>query len=167
MADDEPQATPGQMVLNVLCGLFFLALAGLGAWSYYDDNWGAASCAARPHAGCLEAPWRALTLHGRGGAVLGSCVRRSDCACLDTAAAVTLVEKRSASHTFVMSGLDPGIYDEPPKQEPYVSGISPPLMDCRVKPGNDAAGVLGISSHYRENFSPPPRTDLECSRPAQ
>lgn len=32
---------------------------------------------------------------------------------MDTAAAVTLVEKRSASHTFVMSGLDPGIYDEP------------------------------------------------------
>jgi hypothetical protein len=71
MADDEPRATSGQMVLNVLCGLFFLALAGLGAWSYYDDNWGAASCAARPHAGCLEAPWGALTLHGRGGAVLG------------------------------------------------------------------------------------------------
>jgi hypothetical protein len=76
---------------------------------------------------------------------------------VDTAAAVTLVEERSASHTFVMSGLDPGIYDEPPRQEPYVSQISPTrLMNCRVKPGNDAASVLGISSHYRENLSPPP-----------
>lgn len=70
MADDEPRATPGQMVLNAICGLLCLAFAGFGAWSYYDDNWGAGSCAARPRPDCLEAPWGALTLRGRGGAVM-------------------------------------------------------------------------------------------------
>jgi len=70
MTDDEPRATTGQMLLNALAGLFFLAVAVLGAWIYYEDNWGASSCAARPRADCLAAPWGALSLDGRGGAVL-------------------------------------------------------------------------------------------------
>ena len=37
-----------------------------------------------------------------------------------------------------MPGLDPGIYDELPKEQSYVSLRTPRLiMDCRVKPGND------------------------------
>jgi hypothetical protein len=40
-----------------------------------------------------------------------------------------------------MPGLDPGIHDEPPREEPYVNlFLQRCLMDCRVKPGNDTSG---------------------------
>jgi hypothetical protein len=41
----------------------------------------------------------------------------------------------------VMPGLDPGIHDQGAAKEIVSLPARKPLMDCRVKPGNDCGGI--------------------------
>jgi hypothetical protein len=70
MDEEEPPRTLGLKIVDGLLALFFLALAVLGGWSFYEEVWGVSSCTSRPEAACFQGPWGALTVSGRGSSVL-------------------------------------------------------------------------------------------------